>query len=66
VYGLGIWPMVRPHCSSSSVRSPSNLVPVNNDESKRLQRQVDHGGQVGVITAKPFWTVDFAYGNMVK
>ena len=28
VYGLGIWPMVRPHCISSSVRLPSHRVPV--------------------------------------
>src|SRR5436853_164488 len=37
VAGLGSWPMVRPHCISSSVRSPSHRVPVNSDESSRLK-----------------------------
>ena len=37
VYGLGVWPIVRPHCSSNLVRSPSNRVPVNSAESIRLR-----------------------------
>ena len=36
VHGLGNWPMVRPHCNSSSVRSPSHRVPVKMAASMRL------------------------------
>ena len=36
MHGLGNWPMVRPHCSSSQVRSHSHRVPVKNPESIRL------------------------------
>lgn len=36
MHGLGICPMVRPHCSSSSVRLHSKRVPVKNPASSRL------------------------------
>ena len=46
--------MVRPHCSSSSVRLPSHRVPVNNACVDPAQRQVDDRRDVRVVAAHPF------------
>ncbi len=53
MYGLGIWPMVRPHCISSSVRFPSHFDPVKKPAVQSAQGQVDDERDVGEVAPKP-------------
>ena len=62
VHGLGSWPMVRPHCNSSSVRSHSHRVPVKKAVVQPAQGEVDDHGHVGVVAAQKILSM-FSFGN---
>jgi len=66
VYGLGIWPMVRPHCISSSVRFPSHFDPVKKPLSRRLSVKSTMSEMLAKSPRNQLGTVLFTHGSVER